>query len=181
MPCLSRSRLLALTSLLPLALAGCNAGRAGYPSLAERPAERAFAQSTRAAPAPAAPGKPDPATLHEIAALRDDAERSAESFAHEAQDTERLTAAARSSAVGSEAWAAATVAMASLDSARSDTARTLADLDALKVKTAVAAADTDDPDKQATYVAVTAADDAVAAILDRQDSQIAALHKTIGS
>jgi len=164
---------------LLLTLAGCSAGKAGYPSLAERPAERAFAQSTVAEPAPVAPGKPNPATLHEVATLRADAERAAETFAHEAQEAERLTAAARGSAVGSEPWAAATVAMASLDSARGDTARTLADLDALKVKTAVVAADDNDPDRQATYVAVTAADEAVAAILDKQDAQITALHKSI--
>jgi len=176
---LSSFQLKRATLLLPLALAGCNAGMAGYPSLAQRPAERAFAQTTAATPAPVTPASAEPATLHQIALLRADATRAGTSFAHDAQEAGRLTAAAHGTDIGSEAWAAATVAMAALDSARSDTALALADLDALRVKTAVTAAASNDSRGQATYAAVTEVDSAVAVILGGEDARIAALHKAM--
>jgi pyruvate/2-oxoglutarate dehydrogenase complex dihydrolipoamide acyltransferase (E2) component len=175
----SSFRLPVVNLLLPLALAGCSGGMAAYPSLAQRPAERAFAQGPAPAPAPVAPGRADPATLHRIATLRADATSAGASFAQLAQEADHLSTAARGTGVGSEAWAAATVAMASLDSTRSDTALALAELDALQVKAAVNAADSNNPDGQATYVAVTDIDRAVAAILNNEDARIAMLHKTM--
>jgi hypothetical protein len=175
MPDLSPLRLPVIT--LVLALGACAGGQ--YPSLAQRPAERAYAQSQAIAPAPRAPGTPDAATLQRIARLQADAAKAHAQFLVLETDAAPFARAAHGSDVGSEAWAKATSAMASLDSARSDLARTLADLDALKVSTAVSAADADNPDRQATYVAVAGVDGQVAAILDAEDADIASLHKLV--
>lgn len=172
---LSSLRLPALS--LVLALAGCS-GAGHFPSLAQRPAELAFAQ-TPPAPPPPAPGTADTATLHQIAALRADAAHAHDSFAHRAEDADHLAAAARGAAVGSEAWAAATTAQGALDSARNDTVLVLADLDALRTRTAVSAADGNNPSGQATYAAVSAADSAVAGMLADEDARIAAVHKAL--
>jgi len=175
---LSSVRLSALSPLL--VLAACH-GNGGFPSLAQRPAEISFARTVPAAPVREAPGTPDAATLHEVAALRADAVRARDSFAHQADEADHLARAAHASEVGSEAWAAATTALSALDSARSDTAQALGNLDSLRARTAVSAADSNQPSGQATYVAVTDADAAVAAMLGSEDARIAALHKMIGN
>jgi len=162
---------------LVLALGACGGGH--YPSLAQRPAERAYLQGQPVAPAPRARGTADPAVLHQIERLHADAAKAHETFVALESGAAPFARAAQGAEVGSEAWAKATSAMASLDSARSDLARTLADLDALKVSTAVSAADTDNPDRQATYVAVAGVDGQVAAILDAEDADIASLHKLV--
>jgi hypothetical protein len=167
--------------LLALLLAGCDEGAGRYPSLAQRPAERAFAQATPTAP-PAAPQGPtdaDPAVVEQIDSLHKQAAEAAETFATRADEADRLTRAAHGTSVGSEAWAAATVATAALDSARSATALPLAELDALKVHTAVVAADSLKPRDAATYAAITRTDDEVAAMLAREDARITALHRTV--
>lgn len=182
MPDLSPPRRNCLTLLLPLALSACNGGMAAYPSLAQRPAERAFAQgATVAAPAPTAPGAPDATTVQHVVALRADAMRAQTAFARQADETDRLAAAAHNSGTGSEAWAAATSALAALDSARSQTAVALADLDALQVRTSVTSAQANTPQAAATYAVVAYADQAVAAILMDEDARITALHKVLGT
>jgi hypothetical protein len=170
-----------LPLLAALTLGGCGEGAGRYPSLAQRPAERAFAQAAPpAAPVPVkGPTDADPETLKQIDSLHEDATRAAETFATRAEEADRLTGAARGAGVGSEAWAAATVATAALDSARSATALPLADLDALRVHTAVVAADSGKPRDAATYVAITRVDNEVAAILAREDARIAALHHAV--
>ncbi|WP_353229758.1 hypothetical protein [Novosphingobium sp.] len=169
-----------LTLAMTLALAGCNGGAATFPSLAERPAERAFAQSGMSPPPPLqSPATPDAATIRQINALRSDATRAHEIFLQAVADATRLAAAAHGSEVGSEAWAVATVALATLDSARSQSALPLADLDALMVATAVTAAQANDAAGSATYGAVAEADHAVAALIRAEDERIAALHGTM--
>ena len=172
---LSSFRLCAVT--LVLALAACNSA-ARFPSLAQRPAELAFAQNPPAPPAPA-PGVADAATLQRIAALRADAVRAHDSFGHRAEQAGHLASAARGAPVGSEALADATTALGALDSARNDMALALGNLDALRAKTSVSAADSNTPSAQATYAAVTEADSAVAGLMAEEDARIAALHKMI--
>jgi hypothetical protein len=153
---------------------------AAYPSIAQRPAERAFAQGP-SAPAPMAPGNPDPAVLRQLATLRAEVAQAKAQFDGKAQAAERLASAARDSGVGSEAWAAATTALAALDSARSQTAVPMGDLDALQVHSAVSAAQSNDAQGAATYGAVAEADRDVADILKNEDARIAALHRQLGS
>ncbi|WP_231730072.1 hypothetical protein [Novosphingobium sp. Fuku2-ISO-50] len=164
--------------MLAFMLAGCG-GATTYPSLAQRPAERAFIEEAAAtAPiTPQASASPDSATVGHVESLRADAARAAQEFAHRAQEADDLSKAARGTGVGSEAWAAATTAMAALDSARSDTALPLADLDALMVGTAVSAAQSGGARGAATYAVIARADSDVAAMLADEDARIAALQR----
>ena len=180
MPDLSRALLHTVTLLSTMALAGCGGGMAGYPSLAQRPAERAFAQPPLAA-APPAPGTVDPAIMHQIDTLRAQAARAADQFNHKAQVADRLATAAHGSGVGSEAWAAATTALAALDSARSETAVPLGDLDALQVRTAVSSAQSNSAQGDATYAAVADANREVTEIVKSEDARIAALRSLLGN
>lgn len=169
---LSSVRLPAL--LLVLAGTACSGG-GGFPSLAQRPAEIAFA----AGPPPVAsiaPGVADPALLQAVAALRAAAARAHEGFARSAQAAAQLAGAAKARPIGSEAWAAATTALGALDSAHGRSSLVLANLDALQARTALAAAAGNDPSDQATFVAVSEADGAVTAIVRDEGAQIAALH-----
>jgi len=175
-----RLRCRSLSALtLVLVLAACH-GADNFPSLAQRPAELAFAQGAPAAPPPGT-GTADAATLRQIAALRADAAHAHESFSRRAEEAEHLAAAVRGTAVGSEAWAAATTAQGALDSARNDMALVLANLDALRARTAVAAADSNTASGQATYVAVADADSAVAGLMADEEARIASLHKVLGN
>jgi len=178
MPKVSSAILSRSAPMLALMLAGCG-GVHEYPSLAQRPAETAFAQVAPAPTAPQGPATPDPATVQQVDSLRADAARAAETFARRAKEAEHLAQAARGTELGSEAWAAETVAMAALDSARSDTALPLADLDALLVRTAVSAADSGDARGAATYAVISHADSAVAAMLDEENTRIATLHRAV--
>eukprot|EP01037_Dinobryon_pediforme_P013224 gene13224-13331_t len=166
-----------------LLLGGCEAGTGTFPSLALRPAERAFALGGDAATAPtsgaAAIGQPDHRMLKQITALHDQAIHAGEAFAMRAAEADHLAHAARGTDVGSEAWAAATSAMAALDSARSNTAVFLGDLDAMRVQMAVTAAQSGTPDDAATYRELVQADDAVAALVAAQDTRIGALRREI--
>lgn len=178
MPKVSSAPLARSALLLAFMLAGCG-GAYRYPSLAQRPAERAFVEEA-ATPAPTTPqapdsATPDSATVSHVESLRADAARAAQEFAHRAQEAEHLGKAAQGTGVGSEAWAAATTAMAALDSARSDTALPLADLDALMIATAVSAAQSNDARGAATYAMISRADADVAAMLADEDARIAAL------
>jgi hypothetical protein len=164
----------AVILLVALALAGCNGGMAAYPSIAQRPAEREFAQAQQPV-APMAPGEPDPAVIRQIAAVTAQAARAAAQFDRQAREAEQLATAARDSGIGSEAWAAATTALAALDSARSETGVPMGDLDALQARTALSAAQSNDARGKASYAAVAEADRAVAAIIKIEDARITAL------
>ncbi len=115
-------------------LGGCSSDKAGYPSLARRPAEQAANDPAQAMPAPAplpAFG-PAPAELTaRLDTLVANARAAHERFRSRSARAEQLVGSASGSAVASEAWAVATVALADLESARSDAMVALADLDAL--------------------------------------------------
>lgn len=118
--------------LLSATLAAC-ASSGDYPSLAQRPAERAqgsfAADPVEVAPAP--PPAPSADLVARLAALRRDAAGHHAQFMAGLPSARRLAAAAGPS--GSDSWASAEVALADLDSLRSQTAVALADLDALWV------------------------------------------------
>ena len=162
------------TLLLVLACAGCSGG-GGFPSLAQRPAEIAFAAGPPPV-APVAPGVADPAVLRTMAALCTAAAHAHQGFARGAQSAAHLANAAKAQPIGSEAWAAATTALGALDSAHGESSLVLANLDALQAHTALGAAASNDPSDQATFAAVSEADRAVAAIVRDEGAQIAALH-----
>lgn len=171
MPALSSARLPAL--LLLCTLAGCHTG-AAYPSLAQRPAEVAFANGP-APLAPAAPGVADPAVLRTLAQLRAEATRAHLAFARSADAAAHPVEAAHGQPVESEAASAATVALAALDSAHGQTRLALADLDELQARTALVAGAGNDASAQATYAAVAQADADVAALVNAEAAQIATL------
>jgi len=172
---------LLLAATLPLALGACSAGMAGYPSLAQRPAERAYATVPPAAPAPApVAATPDPAVIARLARLRSDAERAHQAFVRQAEEAERLAGAPLARQVGSEAWAAANTAVAALSAARSQTAVPLADLDSLQGAHAVDAAAAQTGVAAATFAAVVEADRAVSAMVAMEDARIAALKAMVG-
>ena len=117
----------AMASLLgaALLLSACADGQ--YPSLAERPAERAAkAPRQSAAPVVAADvnaAAPVSAALAEqLASLLDTARKAHGSFLARRTEAERRVAAARDAAVPSDAWAAANEALAELDSSRTSLA-----------------------------------------------------------
>jgi len=164
---------------LTLALGGCGGG-GNYPSLAQRPVELGYTTAKPAPVAPTGPATPEPEIVHQVEALRADANRSSETFTRRADEAEHLARAAHGSPVGSEAWSATTVAMAALDSARSDTAQSLGELDALQAKMAVTAADSGSPRDKATFQVIAQADAAVGAMMDEQNARISALHTLSG-
>ena len=103
-----------------LALSGCGEGK--YPSLAQRPAERAArapVPATTAVPAVSADADPvSPALAAQLATLLDTAREAHKGFLARREATEHLVTAARNAAVPSDAWAAANEALAELDSSR---------------------------------------------------------------
>ncbi len=160
-------------------LSGCVGGTGGIPSLAQRPAERAYAAA--ALPGPATPprfsAQPDARIMQRTTALRADAARADQAFSTSAGRAARAVATAHDAGVGSEAWAAATIALATLDSLRSQTVLPLAELDQLMADTALSAAAANDAQGAATFAAVAEADRAVAALLRDQDVRIAQLQR----
>lgn len=123
---------------LPALLAAC-ASTGDYPSLAQRPAERAQGtftpDVTDAAPAP--PPAPSADLIVRLESLRRDALARHREFTAALPAAQRLADAA--GATGSDSWASAQVALADLDSLRSRAAVALADLDALWVDSTVEA------------------------------------------
>jgi hypothetical protein len=156
-----------------LACAACSTG-AGYPSLAQRPADVAFANGPAPA-APVAPGVADPAVLRTLARMRAEAMRAHTAFVRSAEAAAHPIEAAHGQPAESEAASAATVALAALDSAHGQTRLALADLDALQARAALAAGAGTDASAQATYAAVAQADADVAALVNAEAAQIAAL------
>lgn len=143
--CNPRLALVLLTSSA-LFLGGC-ADRAGFPSLARRPAEDVYARAAQSQPAP------QPALsqglVGRLSALRATAREAHQSFVARQPAAARAVSAATGAAKGTEAWSVASVAVAGLESARSRLGLPLADLDRLEVEASNRTADGDDADFKA--------------------------------
>ncbi|WP_225204778.1 hypothetical protein [Novosphingobium huizhouense] len=134
----------ALLVLAALATSACSADRSRFPSLARRPAERAYgsAQPVAAAvPDATQPLPADASVVARVAALREQARKADARFESRRPGAERAVAAARGAGVGSEAWSVAQIAIADLDSARSEGMVAMADLDRMLVVATQAAVD----------------------------------------
>ena len=160
-----------------LALTACNADRSRFPSLAIRPAERAYGAGQQAAPT----ALPGPAAIADlpgrVAALRQTASASHARFTAQQGMAASLVNAARGSAPGTEAWSRAAIALASLTSARGEGMVALSDLDRLLITATEAAAVGPDSDLKV----VAPAHGAVAALLAEEDRTIAALAEKLES
>ncbi|MFM9935079.1 MAG: hypothetical protein ACKVOL_02645 [Novosphingobium sp.] len=171
---------LAAPLLALLALSACNADRSRYPSLAIRPAERAYATRQPVAPALSGPltaQLPAGADLAvRITVLRETALAAHARFTEQQGTASRLAEAAKGAAPGTEAWSRAAIALAGLESARSQGMIALADLDRLFIAATEMAATGPDADLQT----VTPAHRAVEALLGEEDRAIAALSGAIG-
>ncbi len=118
--------------LLPLlAAAGC-AAPGPYPSLAPRPAERAYADDVEERKP--TPQPDDPALAREVDRLVAEAKAGAAEFDSALPAAE--AAASRSGAAGSDSWIEAQQALSRLEAARARTTAALADLDRLAVERA---------------------------------------------
>ncbi len=157
--------LLAALTLLP-ACASVDA----YPSLAQRPAERAYGSapvatpSAVATPPPVTPGGP---LALRIAAAQRAAAEAHQRFAKGQPVAERLTAG--SPAPQSDGWSLAQVAVSELIAARTQTSGALADLDHMLVEAAEA-----DPAAPALDT-IGAAREQVSALVGEEDAALARL------
>jgi hypothetical protein len=120
------------TLLALLVAAGC-AAPGPYPSLAPRPAEKAYAGEDERQPTPQ---PDDPALAGEIGRLADAAGAGAAGFDSALPAAEAAVAAA--GPAGSDSWVEAQQAVSRLEAARALTTAALADLDALAVARAEA-------------------------------------------
>jgi hypothetical protein len=174
MACLSIRIAASLGALL--ALSACNADRSRFPSLAIRPAERAYGAGQQAATT----ALPGPAAIADLpgraAALRETASASHARFTAQQGQATSLVNAARGSAPGTEAWSRAAIALASLTSARGQGMVALSDLDRLLIAATEAAAVGPDDDLKV----VAPAHRAVADQLAEEDRTIAALGEKLG-
>jgi Meckel syndrome type 1 protein len=142
-------RRLASAVLLCAVTTACAGGSGTYPSLAIRPAERAYGSGQPVTPAPVAPQvavSPDASVATRLAALRANAQAARQRFTDRRANADRLTAAANGSAVGAEAWSVAQVALAQLESARNDTSQPLAELDSMLYAARLASVTAPSPD-----------------------------------
>jgi hypothetical protein len=115
--------------------AGC-AADGPYPSLAQRPAERAYAEE-RDAPDPPPPYYPDDPTLAaKLQPLVDQAEAGRGAF--DAAYSAAAPLVAKAGASGSDSWIVAQQAVSRVTAAQAQTTRALADLDQLAVAQAAA-------------------------------------------
>ena len=160
-----------------LALSACNADRSRYPSLAIRPAERAFGTHQQPAPAPAAGVAATQDLPARVAALREKATASHARFTAQQAAATKLIDAAKGSAPGTEAWSRAAIALAGLSSARGEGMIALSDLDRLLIEATEVAAT--GPDDDLKVVAPAHRD--VTALLGEEDQTIAQLGDKLGS
>ena len=121
-----------LAILLPLVLAAGCAAPGPYPSLAPRPAEKAYADD--AEERKPTPQPDDPALAREIDRLVAEAKAGAAEF-DEALPAAQA-AASSAGAAGSDGWIEAQQALSRLESARARTTAAIADLDRLAVERA---------------------------------------------
>lgn len=164
--------------LLP-ALAGCAAERARFPSLAQRPAERAYGSLRPVTPdaiAPLPPAPPAAGLVARLVQLRDQARAAHERFAARQAAAARLSLAAAGAAPGSDAWSRAQIALAALDAARSETMVAMADLDSLLV----AAQQHSAGDPGADLFAIAALQAEVDGLITQEDQAIGTLRETAG-
>lgn len=170
----------AAPAILLLALSACNANRSRFPSLALRPAERAYGIGQPVTPTEVLPlttQLPAGSNLAaRIAALRETARAAHARFGKQQGEAARLVAAARGSGPGTDAWARAAVALAALTSARSEGMVALADLDRLQIAATEQAA----TGSSADLAAVSPAHSEVEALLREEDQTVTALSKAIG-
>lgn len=163
-----------------LALGACNADRSRFPSLAIRPAERAYGIGGPVAPAASlplntqVPASADLATS--LAALRGAARAAHGHFLEQQGQAARVINAAKGTAPGTEAWSRAAIALAGLTSARGEGMIALADLDRLLIAATEKAAT--GPDADLALVEPTYRE--VADQLAEEDRTIAALSSTLG-
>ena len=155
--------------LAALLVAGC-ASTGDYPSLSQRPAERAvgtFTPDTAEATAPM-PIIPSGDLVARLADLTRAAQGLHSEFRAATPAAERLAGVA--GATGSDSWAAAQVALADLDSLRSRAAVSLADLDALWVDATI---------EGGAREAIAAARDSVESLVSQEDAVLARLRGRI--
>ena len=134
-----RTRLCLASSFAALALTGCVA-EDGFPSLAQRPAERNLSIEEPVHPAVEVPS--DPALRARIAELERQAAEGENSFAAALGPTESVVA--RAGAPGSESWIEAQQALSRLEATREATMRALAELDRLAITRAEVATNSGD-------------------------------------
>jgi hypothetical protein len=147
-----------------LAIGGCAASTARYPSLERWPAERmAFVPgSASTESATPADNTVSPDLSAKLASLVGQARGSRSDFAARQPATERALAAG--GAPGSDSWARASTALAELETARDPAVQALAQLDELEVDNRTKQAGAENADT----AAIVAARDEVAAITDAQ-------------
>jgi len=121
-----------LAILIPLALAAGCAAPGPYPSLAPRPAEKAYADD--AEERKPTPQPDDPALAGEIDRLLAAGKAGAAEF--DSALPAAQSAASRAGAAGSDAWIEAQQALSRLEAARARTTAAVADLDRLAVERA---------------------------------------------
>jgi hypothetical protein len=125
---------LSFAILIPLLVAAGCAAPGPYPSLAPRPAEKAYADD--AEERKPTPQPDDPALAREIDRLLAEAKAGAAEF-DSALPAAQATAS-RSGGAGSDSWIEAQQALSRLETARARTTAALADLDRLAVERAAA-------------------------------------------
>ena len=148
-------------------LSACASEKAGYPSLARRPAERLTEAPQTKEPAPPPPlSQPMLDRLDRLVAQA----RSADArFRSREAATRQSVNAASGAAVASESWSVATVALSGLETARSQAVIALADLDSLYAEQGVAGSDVGPiANARAQVMAMIAEEDAVLAALSSQ-------------
>jgi len=119
-----------LAILLPVLLAAGCAAPGPYPSLAPRPAEKAYAED--AEERQPTPQPDDPALASEIDRLLAEAKAGAAEF--DSALPAAQSAASAAGAAGSDAWIEAQQALSRLETARARTTAAIADLDRLAVE-----------------------------------------------
>lgn len=159
-----------------LALSACNADRSRFPSLAIRPAERAYGTAQPMAPAVPASAAASTGLSAKVAALREAALAAHARFTAQQGDAVRLISAAKGAAPGTEAWSRAAIALAGLTSARGEGMIPLADLDRLQIAATEKAA----IDSDADLAAIAPAQREVEALLAAEDRTIAGLSDQLG-
>jgi hypothetical protein len=164
-----------------LALSACNADRSRFPSLAIRPAERAYGSAQPVVPAASLPLTTQlPAGTDlaaRVAALRDSARAAHGRFLEQQGAASRIVEAAKGNSPGTEAWSRAAIALAGLTSARGEGMVALADLDRLLIAATEKAAIGSDDDLKL----VEPAHREVAALLAGEDTTVAALSDAMGN
>lgn len=136
--------------LLLLCLTGCASANSNWPSLAQRPGERATAAATAPAPAPAVPAAPVPTAAPPagpaiVAAARiAEAERDIATtetrWREQAATTRAAVAAARGTSASSDAWAKGQLELSRLEKAGAQATDLRDGLDAIAGDLATAAA-----------------------------------------